>query len=224
MNPLHVIWLVPVSLLALIALLLLFSVRIRIAYDTVPKIWVGFGPVNMMIYPKPKKEKKAPKKVRPKKAQKVPARSKKSKNFLPPFTPETIFNYLKMVMDTLGNLLKQIRIPKFKLHLKVGNADAAKTAMTYGAVSAAAGTVLPRLEETCKIREMDVFIEPDFTEGKQTIFLDITISAMVLMLVLCVLKLCIRFLQYRRAYFKAHSIKQKNEVKHTEIKKGGSKT
>ena len=72
---------------------------------------------------------------------------------------------------------------------------------------------------------MDVFIQPDFEEGKQKIALDITISAIVLMLVLCVLKLGIRFLRYRRAYFQAHpDKKEKNTKTNTDSKKGGSET
>lgn len=226
MNPLHLIWIIPVSLFFLIALFLLFAVRVRIVYETAPEIGVGFGPGNVMIYPRPKKKKKAKvsTKDRPKQTKKKAESDKRKKHpsFLPPFTPETIFAYLKMVMDTLGNLLKQIRIPELKLHLTVGNEDAAKTAITYGTVSAAAGVVLPRLEETCRIREMDVWIEPDFTEGKQSISLDITISAILLLLVLCILKLGIRFLQYRRAYFKAHPISKKDKTNHTDAKKGGS--
>ena len=227
MNPLHFIWIIPVSLLALITLFLLFTIRVRIVYDIALKVWVGFGPGNVMIYPRAEKEKKlkSPEKNQQKKEKrkKDPVKSKKQNHFLPPFAPETIFAYLKMVMDTLGNLLKQIRIPKLKLHLTVGNADAAKTAMSYGAVSAAAGTVLPRLEDACRIRNMDVFIEPDFAEGKQTISLDITISAIALLLVLCILKLAIRFLRYRHAYFKAHPILKNDQTIQTDTKKGGSK-
>ncbi len=225
MNPLHLIWIIPLGLFCLIFLLLLFAVRVRIVYETAPEIWVGFGPGNIQVYPKPKKEhkQKKEKKAKPKKQKTKSAKDKKKSGFLPPFTPETIFNYLKMVIDTLGNLLRQIRIPELKLHLTVGNPDAAKTATTYGTVCAAAGTILPKLEEVCRVREMDVFIQPDFEEGKQKISLDITISAIVLMLVLCVIKLGIRFLRYRRTYFKAHPKKKENKTKpNTDSKKGGS--
>ncbi len=228
MNLLHLIWIIPLGLLALVFLLLLFAVRVRVVYDSALEVWIGFGPGNIQILPRPKKAAKQKlKKEKPPKQEKQPQKSQKSKktsSFLPPFTPENIFAYLRMVLDTLGNLLRQIRIPELKLHLTVGNADAAKTATTYGTVCAAAGTVLPRLEEACRIREMDVFIEPDFTEGKQKISLDITISAIVLMLVLCVLKLGIRFLKYRRAYFKAHPIKKESTINHADSKKGGSET
>lgn len=228
MNPLHLIWMIPLGIVALIFVLLLFAVRVRVVYDSTLELWVGFGPGNIRILPRPKKAaRQKPKKEKtPKKEKqpKDPAKGKKPSNFLPPFTPENIFAYLKMVMDTLGNLLRQIRIPKLKLHLTVGNADAAKTATTYGMVCAAAGTVLPRLEEACHIRKMDVFIEPDFTEGKQKISLDITVSAIVLMLVLCVLKLGIRFLRYRHAYFKAHPVKKETDQKLADLKKGGSET
>ncbi len=227
MNPLHLIWIIPLGLFCLIFLLLLFAVRVRIVYESTPEIWVGFGPGNIQVYPRPQKEKKQKKakKEKSKEKKEKPTKEKKTSNFLPPFTPETIFNYLKMVMDTLGNLLRQIRIPELKLHLTVGNPDAAKTATTYGMVCAAAGTVLPRLEETCRIREMDVFIQPDFEEGKQKISLDITVSAIVLMLILCVLKLGVRFLRYRRAYFKAHPQKKNTKTKqNTDSKKGGSET
>lgn len=225
MNPLHLIWIIPLGIFCLIFLLLLFAVRVRIVYESTPEIWIGFGPGNIQIYPRPPKAKKQKKEKKEKPKKEKPAKVKKQPVFLPPFTPETIFNYLKMVMDTLGNLLRQIRIPELKLHLTVGTPDAAKTATTYGMVCAAAGTILPRLEETCHIREMDVFIQPDFEEGKQKISLDITISAIVLMLVLCILKLGIRFLRYRRAYFKAHPKKKENKTKtNIDSKKGGSET
>lgn len=225
MNPLHLIWIIPLGIFFLIFLLLLFAVRVRIVYESTPEIWIGFGPGNIQIYPRPPKAKKQKKEKKEKPKKEKPAKVKKQLVFLPPFTPETIFNYLKMVMDTLGSLLRQIRIPELKLHLTVGTPDAAKTATTYGMVCAAAGTILPRLEEACRIREMDVFIQPDFEEGKQKISLDITISAIVLMLVLCILKLGIRFLRYRRAYFKAHPKKKENKTKpNTDSKKGGSET
>lgn len=224
MNPLHLIWQIPLGLFLLIFLLLLFAIRVRVVFDSVLEVWVGFGPANIQVYPRPKtKKNKKEKKVKPKKKKDKPAKKEKKKSsFLPPFTPENIFAYLKMVLDTLGSLIRQIRIPEFKLHLTVGNKDAARTATTYGTVCAAAGTVIPRLEEACHIRELDVFIEPDFVEGKQKVSLDITISAIVLMLVLCVLKLGVRFLRYRRAYFKAHPVKKENN-KHADPKKGGTK-
>ena len=231
MNPLHLIWMIPLGFLLLLFLLLLFTVRVRAVYDSTLKLWVGFGPGNIQVFPRPEKTKKQKnteekqRKSKQKAEKKAPSKKEKKKShFLPPFTPENIFAYLKMILDTLGNLIKQIRISKLKLHLTVGNADAAKTATTYGSVCAAAGTVLPRLEEACRIRQMDVFIEPDFTEGKQSISLDITISTIPLMLVLCILKLGIRFLRYRHAYFKAHPIKKESNIKHADSKKGGSET
>ena len=223
MNPLHLIWQVPLGLFLLVFLLMLLAVRVRVVYDTTLELWVGLGPGNIQVYPRPQKTKrKKSKQAKPqKKNDAPPSKKKRTPSFLPPFTPENIFTYLKMVLDTLGNLLRQIRIPELKLHLTVGNKDAAKTATTYGTVCAAASTLIPRLEDACRIRELDVFIEPDFAEGKQKISLDITISAIVLMLVLCVMKLGVRFLRYRHAYFKAHPVKKEKNLQ-ADSKKGGS--
>lgn len=223
MNFLHLIWLIPFGLFSFIIILLLLAVRVRVVFEhNALEVWAGYGPGNLQVYPRTKKEKKVKKEHH--KKEKPPKKTKKKKSgFLPPFTPETVFAYLKMVMNTLGGLLHQIRIPELKLHLTVGNEDAAKTAITYGRVSAAAGTVLPSLEKACRIRELDVFIQPDFTEGKQEIALDITVSTIPLMLVICVLKLGIRFLRYRHAYFKAHpDLKEKKTNNYTDSKKGGS--
>ena len=67
MNPLHLIWIIPLGLVCLIFLLLLFAVRVRIVYESAPEIWVGFGPGNVQVYPRPpkaKKQKKEKKDVR----------------------------------------------------------------------------------------------------------------------------------------------------------------
>lgn len=189
MNPLHWIWIVPASLVGALLLLLMFSARVQILYvQKKMEIWVGLGPGNVQVYPREKQKKRkkhtSPKDIVQEKAEALDGDSS--------VTPQKLLQYLKLGAEAVQGILQHLRIPELKLHLTVGDSDAAKTAILYGAVSAVTGAVIPPLEEACHIRQLDVAVQADF-QGNQRAELDMTISATVGLLLLSAYKVYRRF-------------------------------
>ena len=62
MNFLHLIWLIPFGLFSFIIILLLLAVRVRVVFEhNALEVWAGYGPGNLQVYPRTKKEKKVKK-------------------------------------------------------------------------------------------------------------------------------------------------------------------
>lgn len=187
MNLLHLLWIIPCGLLGLLVLMLFFTVRVRIRLDKQLELWLGFGPGNLHVYPKQKRKKPKAKAVKP--AQEKPEKTEEQGTSV---SPQMMLRLFQFGVHHRNELLRHIRIPELTLHLTVGDSDAAKTAILYGAAAAVTSTVIPPLETACHIRELDVSVNADF-QGTQSVLLDMTVSAMLFKLALSVWKLYCRF-------------------------------
>ncbi len=68
---------------------------------------------------------------------------------------------LHLALRLAGKLLRCIKIPHLRVRVQVGGEDPAKAAVQYGAISAAAGNLLARLEKDGRLGTYSVRICPD---------------------------------------------------------------
>ncbi len=164
-------------ILGVLVLLCLIPLGIRAVYNSDGfRLWLLFGPVKIVLFPKPKKAEK--KKEAPKKEKSTPSKKKPEKeeskaggsirDFLP---------LLGVAKRLLAGFFRKIRIRKLELKLTLAGEDPCDLAVNYGKTCAAAGGLVPILEELFVIRKRDVEVQCDFTaeETKVYVFADITI-------------------------------------------------
>lgn len=172
-------WLIVLGIAALLAALPL-GVRVRYDCDgAVVKVLAG--PVRILIYPRPKKEK--PKKEGKKPTEKKPkqktgksaaeASEKKAGGSLTDFLP-----LVKLALELLNDFRRKLRVDYLELKLVLAGDDPCDLAVNYGRAWAALGNLLPRLERVLVIRKRDLNVECDFTADSTlvTAGLDITIT------------------------------------------------
>ncbi len=112
-----------------------------------------------------------------KKAEKKAGTAKKKKRS----TKQTVEWILRLVNDVVFAVIKcfgrHLRVDVARLHVNVATGDAAKTAITYGAVTQSAAYLLTLLSETMHFdytRNADVAIYTDYLSEKSTVEADIT--------------------------------------------------
>lgn len=97
-------------------------------------------------------------------AAKAPEKKKKT-NIV-----KLIFDIRELIFEAIKAFPAKLRLDVARLRLKIGCEDAAKTAVTYGAVTEAVGAFLTLLEcSPIKIKRghsHDIMITPDFLSGK----------------------------------------------------------
>ena len=172
-------WLIVLGIAALLAALPL-GVRVRYDCDGAA-VKVLAGPVRILIYPRPKKEK--PKKEGKKLAEKKPkqqtgksaaeASEKKAGGSLTDFLP-----LVKLALELLNDFRRKLRVDYLELKLVLAGDDPCDLAVNYGRAWAALGNLLPRLERVLVIRKRDLNVECDFTADSTlvTAGADITIT------------------------------------------------
>ena len=102
--------------------------------------------IPISLYPTKKKQDATQKKEKPAK--------EKKKFSLPP--KAALEEYLRLLLDLLGDLRRKILLRKLKLHAVFGGHDEADAALNYGKAWAAIGVVMPLLEACFRIRKRDV--------------------------------------------------------------------
>ncbi len=175
-------WLITLGILILLGLA---PLGIHVTYDqdgVLAKLVAG--PAKIVLFPRPKKEKKAPapkQQPTPKPAptptaprdDKVPAqpnlppdpeRKKKKKggsvtDFLP---------LVKVALNFLGDFRRKLRVDVLEAKIILAGDDPCDLAVNYGRAWAALGNLLPRLERVLVIKKRDLNIECDF-EGSETL-------------------------------------------------------
>ena len=172
-------WLIVLGIAALLAALPL-GVRVRYDCDGAA-VKVLAGPVRILIYPRPKKEK--PKKEGKKLAEKKPkqqtgksaaeASEKKAGGSLTDFLP-----LVKLALELLNDFRRKLRVDYLELKLVLAGDDPCDLAVNYGRAWAALGNLLPRLERVLVIRKRELNVECDFTADSTlvTAGADITIT------------------------------------------------
>lgn len=178
--------------LGVLALLAILPLGVRIRYDAQgPLVKLIVGPVKLTVYPRPKKEKKSPKKEIAKSASAdvqpeepllpdppqpppVPKKEKKpSGGSLTDFLP-----FIKLGLDFLGDFRRKLRVNHLYLRLILASSDPCDLAVNYGKTWTAVGNLMPVLDRWFVIKKRDVEVECDFTASETKVIarMDITMT------------------------------------------------
>ena len=178
--------------LGVLTLLAILPLGVRIRYDAQgPLVKLIVGPVKLTVYPRPKKEKKSPKKEIAKSASAdvqpeepllpdppqpppVPKKEKKpSGGSLTDFLP-----FIKLGLDFLGDFRRKLRVNHLYLRLILASSDPCDLAVNYGKTWTAVGNLMPALDRWFVIKKRDVEVECDFTASETKVIarMDITMT------------------------------------------------
>lgn len=194
-------WYVPLAFLGLLLLLLFTRARIGFAYEDRVSLWVGFGFFKLTLLPASdrKKSLKA-KKKKPEKQEKEKEKKKKSALAAEQkFTLQEILQYARFGIDAMGKTTRCLVFDELTVHAIIGTDDAAKTAISYGATSAALSAFYPVLASRTKIRRQDLRVDADFS-GNADLLVRIRISAMAFLLMIAGLRILFSYLRLRKQH------------------------
>lgn len=215
---LQIIGWVLLGILLFVFVLLLLPVHTRARFDGALQVWAGLGPVSLRVFPLKKGKKKKPKKEKTQAAEKKAAakqkQEEKPKKTKKPLTLEILCDYIRLGAEALGTMRRRLVIKNMTCHLKVASGDAAKTAITYGQITAAVSALYPVLDRNLRLRHTDISVDADFEGSKMDIFLDITLAVCPLRLLMAACVLALHFLKIQR--------KSKRFVQ-AKVEKGGNK-
>ena len=158
------------------------------------------GPIRIMLYPRPKKEKKPNPKAEAKKAKKEAEKKAKkeadrkakaaakektaSEKNMRPLVEEKggswtdFLPLVQVLLQFLDGFRRKLRVNRLELKLIMAGDDPCDLALNYGKAWAAVGNLMPRLERVFVIRKRDVEVECDFTASSTLVIarLDLTIT------------------------------------------------
>lgn len=129
------------------------------------------GPVRFLIFPKPKKTKKAQNK-------KAAGNSPKSTGKKQGGSVKDFFPLVHRILNFLGDLRTKLRINHLELKLILAGDDPCDLAVNYGRAWAALGSLMPQLERAFVIGKRDMEVECDFQASKPSVYarVDLTIT------------------------------------------------
>ena len=172
-------WLITLGILVLLAVLPL-GIHVRYDEDGAFGKLIA-GPIRILLFPRPKKEKKEKPKKEPKPKEKkkaaAPAAPKpKEKKKGGPIT-----DFLPLVDVALGFLngfRKKLRVNCLELKIVMAGSDPCDLAVNYGKAWAALGNLQPLLERVLVIHKRNIELECDFVASTTlvTARVDITIT------------------------------------------------
>ena len=177
--------------LGVLTLLAILPLGVRIRYDAKgPLVKIILGPVKITVYPRPRKEKKPPKKEKTKKepANKQPADPSLPQPPQPPAPkPEQkayagslkdFLPFVKLGLNFLGDFRRKLRVNNLYLRFILASSDPCDLAINYGKTWTAVGNFMPVLERWFVIKKRDVEVECDFTASETKVIarLEITMT------------------------------------------------
>lgn len=166
-------WIIAGIILIIIFLLTLGKVNVMVDYgeSLIVKIKYMFFPI--LTFPKSKKKSDKPKKAKkkkPKSAKKEEIKEEKPKKKL---SLDDILELVRLALDSLGKplkkILKRVEISHLALNIVCGGEDAAKAAITFGAVNIAVGNLLGWLDTFFTLKPVDeLSVNVDFESEETT--------------------------------------------------------
>ncbi len=164
-------WIIAGIIFIIILVLLLGRVQVTADYseDFILKIKYMFFPILTLPSTKPKKEKK-PKKPKKEKAEDEKEKKPKKKISL---NLDDILALAKLALNSIGKplrkILKRVEISHLSLDIVCGGEDAAKAAITYGAVNLAIGNLLGWFDTVFTLKPVDkLSVNVDFESEETT--------------------------------------------------------
>lgn len=167
----------------LVALILSMRISLHIKYEKELEIYYRIFFKKSYIYPEPKEKFSAGKqKTKQITKQVLPTRyigdivKEEGLKATPAENINLIVDILKVF---IRSCLKYLHVKLAKVHIKVATGDAAKTAITYGAVSGAVACLVDAIDEITnldRIKDASISVEPDFLSGKSEYNINIKLS------------------------------------------------
>ncbi|MBE6805988.1 MAG: DUF2953 domain-containing protein [Ruminococcaceae bacterium] len=185
------------AIILLLLLLLLLPIKLKVKIDRNFTYKVSVGPVSV-ITDGSKKYKKSEKKKDETKGEK--------ENYLKKLYREKgfsgavleLFSYLKIIFSEMGNLLGSIKIRDFLCKITVSDEDAAETAISYGAISAAVYALTGFLDSATDFKYKKITVNADYSANECSFELGFTVKIMLFHLIFTALKLIIKFTKLKR--------------------------
>ena len=164
--------------------IILFSIKVTVymTYDNDFKLDIRWLFIKLHILPKkekPEKEKKEkPKKEKPEEEPPKDETSEKPKkdNIIVSFYRNQGFSgVIQLLKDTVcaingmfGSIFKHFIFRELKVYMTVGAGDAAETAILYGKTCGVVFPAMGLITSTCKVKEYDCGVQPNFMEKEKT--------------------------------------------------------
>lgn len=188
----------------LIALILSIRISLHVKYKDDLEVYYRILFVKTYIYPEPKgkfsagkqKTKQITKQVLP---TRVIGDIVKEEGFKA--TPAENINIIADILKVfIRSCLKYLRVKLARVHVRVATSDAAKTAITYGAVSGAVACLVDALDGITnldKVKKSSISVEPDFISGRSQYDINIKLSISLFGYLVSFTKFAFRYAELR---------------------------
>jgi len=189
-------WLVVAALvIALLVVILLSRHGIAVQYDADGlKVDIFLGPVKIKLLPRQKGKEKRQKKSRKSRSEKKPT-SQSEPQTERGGKVQLIKDIYAAVRESLYRFRKKLLVNELIIRYQAAGSDPAKVAMMYGYANAAAGAVIPMLEQVFRIKKRSVSVTVDFTTSQPLVFVRLKLSLSILELIYIVAGLDIKLLK-----------------------------
>lgn len=186
--------------------IVLFSIRVTVymTYDEDFKLDVSWLFIKLHILPKKEKpEKEKPEKPEEEKPPEEPKQeTEKKDNIIVNFYNNQGFSgVIQLLRDTVsaingmfGSIFKHFIFRELKLYLSVGAGDAAETAILYGKTCSVVFPAMGLITSTCKVKEYDCGVQPNFMGSDKTAVFRAVISMRPIFITNAVIVLGIKLL------------------------------
>lgn len=179
------------GIIAFFVLILSIRITVYMTYDDEFKLDIGWLFIKLHILPKkekPEKEKKPKKEKEPKEEKQEPKPEDKPKekkdNIIVSFYKNQGFSgVIQLLKDTVnaingmfGGIFRHFVFRELKLYMTVGAGDAAETAQLYGKTCSAVFPAMGLITSTCKVKEYDCGVHPNFMQAEKTAVFRVVLS------------------------------------------------
>ena len=186
MIPLIVI----ISIVAVIAFLLSIKVTLKISYTDKLAVYLKILFIKIKLYPQKDKKTRYPKSMSKRKAKKIrdslktkkkkPKKVKKKENDEEKESTDML-SILSIVSSFIKHFIrlftKSIRLKASRINIIVATEDAAKTAITYAAVTQSINLLFPVLDDLKTVKKLpngkNLSVTVDFLDDKPTLDIDL---------------------------------------------------
>jgi len=166
-------------IIALLLILMVIKAEIIVGYNKDEGFFLRarYGTVTINILPLKKDKKKAEKPKKEEKKSESENKEEKKENFFSKKLKLMVVDDYLTLIGHVGTFLSRFRFGDINANIIVASDNAATTAQTYGALTAAIFPLLGKIHNAKKAKDIDVHINADFTSEKT--FADIYIEIYV---------------------------------------------
>ncbi|MBE6534584.1 MAG: hypothetical protein E7678_06435 [Ruminococcaceae bacterium] len=185
-----------ICIVAIIALLLSVKITLKIRYTDKLRVFLKVFFVKIQLYPKKDKKKRYPHSMSKKKAQKIknslkkkPKKLKKKKKKIDEEEEEAeereektdLISIVSIIFSFVRNFValfaKAIRVKASRLKITVATDEAAKTALTYTAITQSINVLFPMLDELKTVKKLphkkELSVNIDYLSDTPTLDIDV---------------------------------------------------